>query len=82
MYPNTSPINLTDAQRAQFETEMDRFAETIRDRIDNPVVSVVVAQTIEQAKARPEETLGLLVHLGTEISEAVQRIKAAAPPQL
>ncbi len=80
----TSNVELSDAQRAQFLAEMDTFAETITDSFygSNPIVGVLVSRVIDSAKAQPESTMGLLVSLGRDIQQAVQRVKDAAPPIL
>ena len=80
---DSGSIILTENQVAQFEIEIDRFGVQLTDMIStNPIVGALAGRAIQNAKAKPPETMELLIRLGREISEAVNRIKDADNPSL
>lgn len=78
MSDNTSSqIVLTDAQRAQFAREADRFVEQMNARDLHPALIAMIMPRLEQAKNEPEITMDFLLTIGREIQGAVRRIHDA-----
>lgn len=71
-------VILSDAQRAQFSIEVDRFAEHMQTRDLHPALQALLLPQLEQTKESPENTMDFLLTIGREIQGAVQRIHDAA----
>ena len=70
-------VSLTLAQRQQFATEVDRMLEQARARELDPVLIGLLAMRLEAAKEAPETTIDLMLFVGRELQQALQRIHDA-----